>query len=76
MISGRRIYAGYDRRYDRKVAYIISLATDADTSEESVIWTAYPFTEVPQVPPPSKNHLANGRRIPRTGSTKFEGQAV
>ena len=47
-MAGRRISAGYYRRYDRKVVYVISLATDADTGEESVIWTTYPFADVPK----------------------------
>ena len=47
-MAGRRISAGYYRRYDGKVVYVISLATDADTGEESVIWTAYPFATVPK----------------------------
>ena len=33
-MAGRRICAGYYRRYDGKVVYVISLATDADTGEE------------------------------------------
>ena len=40
-MAGRRICAGYYRRYDRKVVYVVSLATDADTGEETVIWTTY-----------------------------------
>ena len=47
-MAGRRISAGYYRRYDGKVVYVISLATDADTDEEMVIWTAYPFADVPR----------------------------
>ena len=46
-MAGRRICAGYYRRYDGKTVYVISTATDADTGEESVIWTAYPFADVP-----------------------------
>ena len=38
-MAERKIRAGYYQRYDRKVVYVISLATDADTGEESVIWT-------------------------------------
>ena len=48
VVAGRRICAGYYRRYDGKVVYVVSLATDADTGEETVIWTAYPFAEVPK----------------------------
>ena len=47
-MAGRRICAGYYRRYDGKVVYVISTATDADTGEEMVIWTAYPFAETPK----------------------------
>ena len=47
-MAGRRICAGYYRRYDGKVVYVISTATDADTGEETVIWTSYPFADVPR----------------------------
>ena len=47
-MAGRRICAGYYRRYDGKVVYVISTATDTDTGEEMVIWTAYPFAETPK----------------------------
>ena len=46
-MAGRRICAGYYRRYDGKVVYVVSLATDSDTGEETVIWTTYPFAETP-----------------------------
>ena len=47
-MAGRRICAGYYRRYDGKVVYVVSLATDADTGEETVIWTTYPFADLPR----------------------------
>ena len=47
-MAGRRICAGYYRRYDGKVVYVVSTATDADTGEETVIWTPYPFVDVPR----------------------------
>ena len=47
-MAGRRICAGYYRRYDGKVVYVVSLATDVDTGEETVIWTTYPFADVPR----------------------------
>ena len=53
-MAGRRICAGYYRRYDGKVIYVVSLATDADTEEETVIWTAYPFADVPKYHTSSK----------------------
>ena len=48
-MAGRRICAGYYRRYDGKVVYVISTATDNDTREETVIWTTYPFADVPKI---------------------------
>ena len=47
-MADRRICAGYYRRYDGRVVYVISTATDADTGEETVIWTTYPFADVPR----------------------------
>ena len=66
-MAGRRICAGYYRRYDGKVVYVISTATDADTDEETVIWTAYPFADVPRYYTSSKKSFCafvevNGER--------------
>ena len=66
-MAGRRICAGYYRRYDGKVVYVISTATDADTGEETVIWTAYPFADVPRYYTSSKKSFCafvevNGER--------------
>ena len=66
-MADRRIRAGYYRRYDGKVVYVISLATDADTGEETVIWTAYPFADVPKYYTSSKKSFCafievNGER--------------
>ena len=58
-MAGRRICAGYYRRYDGKVVYVISLATDADTGEETVIWTAYPFADVPRYYTSSKKSFCS-----------------
>ena len=69
-MAGRRICAGYYRRYDGKVVYVVSLATDADTGEESVIWTDYPFADVPGYYTSSKKYFCafvevNGERKAR-----------
>lgn len=66
-MADRQIRAGYYRRYDGKVVYVISLATDADTGEETVIWTAYPFADVPKYYTSSKKSFCafievNGER--------------
>ena len=57
-MAGRRICAGYYRRYDGKVVYVVSLATDTDTGEEAVIWTTYPFADLPGIGPPAKSPSA------------------
>ena len=66
-MAGRRISAGYYQRHDGKAVYVISLATDADTGEESVIWTTYPFADVPKYYTSSKKSFCafievNGER--------------
>ena len=66
-MADRKIRAGYYRRYDGKVVYVISLATDADTGEETVIWTTYPFADVPKYYTSSKKSFCasvevNGER--------------
>ena len=66
-MAGRRICAGYYRRYDGKTVYVISTATDADTGKEIVIWTAYPFADVPKYYTSSKKSFCafvevNGER--------------
>ena len=66
-MAGRRICAGYYRRYDGRVVYVVSVATDADTGEETVIWTAYPFADVPRYYTSSKKSFCaivevNGER--------------
>ena len=44
-MADRRIYAGYYRRYDGKMIYVVTMAKDADTDEEVVIWTPTVFSE-------------------------------
>ncbi|MBU5626104.1 hypothetical protein KQI82_04105 [Oscillibacter sp. MSJ-2] len=47
-MAGRQIRAGYYRRYDGKVIYVVSLAEDADTREETVIWRPHTFSDAPK----------------------------
>ena len=44
-MANRRIYAGYYRRYDGKIIYVVTTAKDSDTNEEMVIWTPSPYAE-------------------------------
>ena len=83
-MAGGRICAGYYRRYDGKVVYVVSLATDADTGEETVIWTTYPFADVPRYYTSSKKSFCafvevNGERkakYKRLLNMKISGEAV
>ena len=83
-MAGRRICAGYYRRYDGKVVYVVSLATDADTGGETVIWTTYPFADVPRYYTSSKKSFCafvevSGERrakYKRLVNMKISGEAI
>ena len=47
-MADRKIRAGYYRRYDGKLIYLVTAAEDAETGEETVILRSYSFSEVPQ----------------------------
>ena len=71
-MAGRRICAGYYRRYDGKVVYVISTATDADTGEETVIWTSYPFADVPRYCTSSKKSFCALVEVDGEWKTKYK----
>ena len=73
-MAGRRICAGYYRRYDGKVVYVISLATDADTGEETVIWTPYPFADVPRYCTSSKKSFCAFVKVDGERKAKYKRQ--
>ena len=73
-MSGRRICAGYYRRYDGKVVYVISTATDADTGEETVIWTSYPFADVPRYCTSSKKSFCAFVKVDGERKAKYKRQ--
>ncbi|WP_242957086.1 hypothetical protein [Flavonifractor sp. An82] len=83
-MAERKIRAGYYRRYDGKVVYVVSLATDADTGEESAIWTTYPFAAVPRYYTSSKKSFCafvevNGERkakYKRLLNMKISGEVI
>lgn len=76
--------AGYYRWYDGKVVYVILLATDADTGEETVIWTDDPLADIPRYYTSSKKAFcafeeANRERkarYKRLVNMKISGEAV
>ena len=73
-MAGRRICAGYYRRYDGKVVYVISTATDADTGEETVIWTSYPFADVPRYCTSSKKSFCAFVKVDGERKAKYMRQ--
>ena len=73
-MAGRRICAGYYRRYDGKVVYVISTATDADTGEETVIWTSYPFADVPRYCTSSKKSFCAFVEVDGERKAKYKRQ--
>ena len=73
-MAGRRICAGYYRRYDGKVVYVISTATDADTREETVIWTSYPFADVPRYCTSSKKSFCAFVKVDGERKAKYKRQ--
>ena len=73
-MAGRRICAGYYRRYDDKVVYVISTATDADTGEETVIWTSYPFADVPRYCTSSKKSFCAFVKVDGERKAKYKRQ--
>lgn len=73
-MAGRRICAGYYRRYDGKVVYVISTATDSDTGEETVIWTSYPFADVPRYCTSSKKSFCAFIKVDGERKAKYKRQ--
>lgn len=73
-MAGRRICAGYYRRYDGKTVYVISTATDADTGKEIVIWTAYPFADVPRYCTSSKKSFCAFVKVDGERKAKYKRQ--
>lgn len=71
-MADRKIRAGYYQRYDGKVINVISLATDADTDEETVIWTPYPFADVPKYYTSSKKSFCSFVEINGEQKAKYK----
>ncbi len=44
-MADRRIYAGYYRRYDGKLIYVVTVAKDSDTDADVVVWTPNVYSE-------------------------------
>ena len=65
-MAGRRICAGYYRRYDGKVVYVIST--------ETVIWTSYPFADVPRYCTSSKKSFCAFVKVDGERKAKYKRQ--
>ena len=83
-MADRKIRAGYYRRYDGKLIYLVTAAEDAETGEETVILRSYSFSEVPQYFTMSKKSFCafvevNGERkakYKRLINMKISGEAI
>ena len=42
-MANPRVYAGFYKRYDEKIVYVISTAKDTDTGEVNVIFFNYDY---------------------------------
>lgn len=71
-MAGRRICPGYYRQYDGKVVYVALLDTDADTGEETVIWTAYPFMDIPRYYTSNKKPFCAFVEVNGEGKAKYK----
>lgn len=70
----RRIYAGYYRRYDGKVIYVVTMAKDADTDEEVVIWTPNVYSDKRAYYTMSKGSFCQSVLIDGVRQLKFKRQ--
>ena len=71
-MAGRQICAGYYRRYDGKMFYVVTMAKDADTDEEAVIWTPTVFSEKCAYYTMSKRNLLRIRLGGRCAQSKVQ----
>ena len=73
-MADRRIYAGYYRRYDGKVIYVVTMAKDADSDEDVVIWTPTVFSEKRTYYTMSKQSFCENVSVDGVRKAKFKRQ--
>ena len=73
-MADRRIYAGYYRRYDGKMIYVVTMAKDADTDEDTVIWTPTAFSKNRTYYTMSKRSFCEYVSVGGVRRTKFKRQ--
>ncbi len=74
MVKDKRIYAGYYKRYDGKLIYVISSAKDGDTGEETIIYSPYSLTERNEYYTVSKKSFCEGVTIEGKAQPKYKRQ--
>ena len=73
-MADRRIYAGYYRRYDGKLIYVVTVAKDADTNEEMVVWTPATYSEKHSYYTTSKQSFCESVLVDGVRQPKFKRQ--
>lgn len=73
-MAERRIYAGHYKRYDGKVIYVVTTAKDADTGEETVIWTPSLYANARQYFTMSKRSFCGDVEVDGKRQAKFKRQ--
>lgn len=73
-MGNRRIYAGYYRRYDSKLIYVVTVAKDTDTDEEMVIWTPATYSEKHTYYTTSKQSFCESVLVDGARQPKFKRQ--
>ena len=73
-MADRRIYAGYYQRYDGKLIYVVSMAKDADSGEDIVIWTPFTYSETHEYFTMSKKSFCEYVVVDGKRQAKFKRQ--
>lgn len=73
-MGNRRIYAGYYRRYDSKLIYVVTVAKDTDTDEELVIRTPATYSEKHTYYTTSKQSFCESVLVDGARQPKFKRQ--
>lgn len=73
-MADRRIYAGYYKRYDGKLIYVVTMAEDADSGEDVVIWTPFTYSESHQYFTMSKKSFCEYVVVDGKRQAKFKRQ--
>ena len=73
-MADRRIYAGYYRRYDGKVIYVVTMAKDTDTDEDMVICTPNVYSDKRTYYTMSKRSFCESVLVDGVRQSKFKRQ--